>query len=118
MDQAGWQAVSAACAREAQRSGYPTDFPALPALPVARYTDPTFYELEIAHVWRKSWLLVAHVSDLPEPGSYHLFEQLGESVIISRGLDDQIRAFHNICRHRGSPIDRLIGAERIALHCV
>src|SRR5690606_3792628 len=68
------------------------------------YTDPQFYELEMEHMWKKSWLHAGHISELPKEGSYKLFEQLGLSIIVSRGLDGQIRAFHNICRHRGSAL--------------
>jgi hypothetical protein len=56
------------------------------------------------HLWRKTWLHAGHVSELPQPGSYKLFEQLGLSIIISRGLDGELKAFHNICRHRASAL--------------
>lgn len=90
--------------REVARKTYPEAFPALPEVPVGRYTDPQFHDLENQHLWRKSWLHAGHVSELPTPGSYKLFEQLGLSVIISRGLDGTLRAFHNICRHRASAL--------------
>ncbi|MDB5737443.1 MAG: (2Fe-2S)-binding protein [Sphingomonas bacterium] len=93
-----------AVAGEAVRKSYPEAFPALPDLPTARYVDPHFYDLEMQHVWKKSWLTAGHVSELPKAGSYKLFDQLGLSIIISRGADDTIRAFHNICRHRGSAL--------------
>lgn len=90
--------------REAARSNYPDGFPAMPPMPAARYVDPQFHELEMAHLWRKTWLYAVHASELPEAGSYKLFERLGLSIIISRGRDGEIRAFHNICRHRASPL--------------
>lgn len=90
--------------REVQRTTYPADFPALPDIPSARYVDPEFYQLEIEHVFGKTWLWAAHVSQLPKPGSYKLFEQFGLSIIISRGTDDVIRAFRNVCRHRGAAL--------------
>lgn len=90
--------------REAARTEYPSDLPAIPPMPSARYADPGFHELELKHVFGKSWLGVAHLSELPEPGSYKLFEEMGRSIIISRGPDDQIRAFKNACRHRGSAL--------------
>jgi phenylpropionate dioxygenase-like ring-hydroxylating dioxygenase large terminal subunit len=90
--------------RELSRTSYPENFPALPELPVGRYTDPEFYDLEMKYLWRKSWLQVGHVSEVSEPGAYKLFEEVGLSVIISRGLNGELRTFHNICRHRGSPL--------------
>ena len=90
--------------REVQRTTYPEGFPALPEVPAARYFDPEFYALEMEHVYGKTWLSAAHVSELPKPGSYKLFEQFGLSIIISRGTDDVIRAFRNVCRHRGAAL--------------
>lgn len=96
--------IYAAVAQEKERTAYPEDFPQLPEVPVGRYSDPVFYELEMKHLWRKSWLHAGHISELPKEGSYKLFEQLGVSIIVSRGLDGEIRAFHNICKHRGSAL--------------
>lgn len=87
---------------EFRRTAYPENFPPLPPLPAARYFDEAFYELEIEHVFLKTWLCVGHASQLPKKGSYRLFEQFGKSVILSRGTDDKIRAFKNTCRHRGA----------------
>ena len=96
--------VHEAVEREIARTTYPDAFPALPEVPAGRYYDPQFYELEQQYLWRKTWLHAGHVSELPTVGSYKLFEQLGLSIIISRGLDGEIRAFHNICRHRASAL--------------
>jgi phenylpropionate dioxygenase-like ring-hydroxylating dioxygenase large terminal subunit len=90
--------------REVNRTAYPEDFPALPEMPSARYFDPEFYALEMEHVFKKTWLSAAHISELPKPGSYKLFEQFGLSIIISRGTDDVVRAFRNVCRHRGAAL--------------
>ena len=89
---------------EVQRTTYPENFPALPEVPSARYYDPKFYDLEMRHVFHTTWLYAAHVSELPKDGSYKLFEQMGLSIIISRGSDGQIRAFRNVCRHRGAAL--------------
>ncbi len=86
------------------RAQHPEDFPYLPPVPAARYTDPGFARLEHDGLWMKNWLLAGHISDLPGPGSFFLFEQLNKSVIISRAKDGTIRAFHNACRHRGSAL--------------
>jgi phenylpropionate dioxygenase-like ring-hydroxylating dioxygenase large terminal subunit len=90
--------------RELARTTYPEAFPPLPEVPVARYTSPQFFDLEMRHVWRKSWLMAGHISELPEVGSYKLLEKLDRSIIISRGKDGAVRAFHNTCRHRGSAL--------------
>lgn len=90
--------------REVARKGYPENFPVLPEVPVARYTDPRFAELELKHFWPSTWLHAGHVSEIPEIGSYKLFQQLGQSVIISRAADGTVQAFHNVCRHRAMPV--------------
>ena len=87
-----------------RRSEHPTDFPALPQIPAGRYTDPRFEKLERDRLWTGSWLLAAIETELAQPGAYVLFENLDRSVIVSRGKDNKIRAFHNTCRHRGSPL--------------
>jgi len=86
------------------REEHPADFPYLPPVPSARYTDPAFARLEHDGLWMGNWLLAGHISELPDPGSYFPFEQLDQSVIVSRGKDGAIRAFHNACCHRGSAL--------------
>ncbi|MDB6060366.1 MAG: (2Fe-2S)-binding protein [Verrucomicrobiaceae bacterium] len=90
--------------REVNRKTYPESFPALPEVPVGRYTDPQFYDLEMKHFWRRTWLHAGHVSQIPEPGSFKLFSHLGLSIIISRDSEGEIHAFHNVCRHRGAAL--------------
>ena len=53
-------------------------------------------------MFRPSWQLVCHLSDIPRPGDYHCLDLLGESLISVRGEDGQVRSFHNVCRHRAS----------------
>lgn len=104
MDAKVLEAMYAAVESEFRRTSYPADFPALPDLPAARYVDPEFHRLEMEHVFRKTWLCVGHASQLPQPGSFRLFEQFDQSIILSRGTDDTIRAFRNACRHRGAAL--------------
>ena len=51
-------AVYAGVEREHARKGYPENFPILPEMPVGRYTDPRFYDLEMRHFWPSTWLHV------------------------------------------------------------
>jgi phenylpropionate dioxygenase-like ring-hydroxylating dioxygenase large terminal subunit len=82
------------------------------SLPGWIYHDPGFLELEKEAIFRSSWQLVCHLSDVPNPGDYHSFDFLGESVIVVRGEDGEVRGFHNVCRHRASRL--LIGPKG---HC-
>jgi phenylpropionate dioxygenase-like ring-hydroxylating dioxygenase large terminal subunit len=65
-----------------------------------------FYEKEREHVFKQSWLYMGRVEQLPNRGSYFTRELrfLGTSIIVVRGKDDVIRAFHNICPHRGNKL--------------
>jgi phenylpropionate dioxygenase-like ring-hydroxylating dioxygenase large terminal subunit len=74
------------------------------SLPAWVYHDAEFFRAEMERVIRPSWQVVCHVSDVAGPGSWHTLEYLGESVVVVRGKDDVVRAFTNVCRHRGSRI--------------
>ncbi|HEY5102034.1 MAG TPA: aromatic ring-hydroxylating dioxygenase subunit alpha [Steroidobacteraceae bacterium] len=76
--------------------------PAEVSLPGWIYHDREFFELEKEAIFRSSWQLVCHLSDVPLAGDYHSFDFLGESVIVVRGEDGEVRGFHNVCRHRAS----------------
>jgi Rieske 2Fe-2S family protein len=68
----------------------------------AYYAGAEIYASETEHIFTRRWLYAGRTSQLAGPGSYFLFELEGESVIVLRDSDDQIRAFHNVCRHRGT----------------
>ena len=72
------------------------------SLPAWTYSDPEFFALERERVFASSWQIVCHASDVPKVGDWHTLDYLGESVIVVRGSDDKLRAFTNVCRHRGS----------------
>ena len=93
-------------AAERERRGSPAGFPQLPLVPAARYCDRRFFEAERKHVFGRSWLLVAHAEELPNPGDYLMLDQLHEPVFLVRGGDGRVRAFYNTCRHRGGPLVR------------
>jgi Rieske 2Fe-2S family protein len=66
------------------------------------FTSEEIFRAERERIFHRSWLLAGHVSQLATPGSYFLFELDGESVIVLRDGGGTVRAFHNLCRHRGS----------------
>jgi phenylpropionate dioxygenase-like ring-hydroxylating dioxygenase large terminal subunit len=78
--------------------------PAGHALNQEFYSDPDVYAHDIERVFMNEWLYVGHVSQIAEAGDYFVFEIAGESVIIVRGDDGDIRALVNVCRHRGSRV--------------
>jgi phenylpropionate dioxygenase-like ring-hydroxylating dioxygenase large terminal subunit len=104
MDEAYLARFRQRSAAETDRSAPPNGFPALPDLPLGRYTDPTFYALEREHLFGTSWLYAAHDSELVGEGAWVRRDIAGTPVVLVRGADDQVRAFINACRHRGAPV--------------
>ncbi|ESR24548.1 aromatic ring-hydroxylating oxygenase subunit alpha [Lutibaculum baratangense] len=78
-------------------------------LPAWTYTSEEMFEVEKEELFRSRWQLACHVNDVAEPGRYLCFDIAGERAVIIRGRDMQVRAVHNVCRHRGS---RVVAAER------
>jgi phenylpropionate dioxygenase-like ring-hydroxylating dioxygenase large terminal subunit len=78
------------------------------SLPGWLYYDQEFFEAEKRAFLRASPQVVCHESEIPNPGDWRTLEYLGESIIVMRGDDREIRAFSNVCRHRGS---RLVDGE-------
>jgi nitrite reductase/ring-hydroxylating ferredoxin subunit len=70
-------------------------------LDTARYTSEEFAKLEREKMWPYVWQFAAREEDIPEAGDYTVFENAGRSWLISRQDDGSVRAFHNVCLHRG-----------------
>lgn len=87
------------------------------SLPGWLYYDPEFFEAEKQAFLRRAPQVVCHESEIREPGEWRTLEYLGESVIVIRGDDGEVRAFSNVCRHRGSRIvDGAAGCDKV-LQC-
>jgi phenylpropionate dioxygenase-like ring-hydroxylating dioxygenase large terminal subunit len=102
---------------EASRIEPPAGFPVLPDIPGGRYTDARFFELEKQHIWRKSWLLAAHIDELPDPGCFRLWENAGQPVVLVHADSGAINAFYNTCSHRGAPVVTETSGKRPRLIC-
>jgi glycine betaine catabolism A len=68
------------------------------------HLDQRVYDLEIDRIWRTSWLFAGLSLEAAEPGAFFRFDLEDDSMIIVRGEDRRLRAFHNTCRHRGMPV--------------
>ncbi len=104
MDTIEIQQIKTQIEYERGRDAPPSAFPQLPVIPPRRYTDTAFYDLELAHVWRKAWLYAIHGDEVPERGSFVRWSRMGEPLLFVRGEDDVVRCFYNTCRHRGAPV--------------
>jgi glycine betaine catabolism A len=70
--------------------------------------SPENYNREVERIFRRSWLPVAHLAELPRTGSYAVVDvpTFRTSLLVMRGRDGVVRSFHNICRHRGNKLIR------------
>ena len=68
---------------------------------VEAYTSPQYARAEHARLWRKVWQQVGRLEEIPEVGSYLTYDIQDDSVLIVRTAPDSIRAFYNVCSHRG-----------------
>ncbi|MFN7286428.1 MAG: aromatic ring-hydroxylating oxygenase subunit alpha, partial [bacterium] len=73
-------------------------------LPGWTYHSADLLELEKRLVFRRHWQIIGHVSDVPQPGDYLSLDIVGERAFAVRGQDGVVRAFLNMCRHRGSRV--------------
>ncbi|HJT87941.1 MAG TPA: aromatic ring-hydroxylating dioxygenase subunit alpha [Bryobacteraceae bacterium] len=71
-------------------------------LPARYYTDPAFFREELEWWYFREWICAGRADAIPEPGDYFLRDVAGESVIVVRDGEGRIRAFYNVCRHRGT----------------
>lgn len=88
-------------------------------IPAAPYYDPAYFELEREAIFKRTWLQVGHVCELPEPGCFILreLEFAKASVLIVHGKDGVIRAFHNVCTHRGTQLVEEQAGKRLSFSC-
>lgn len=73
-------------------------------LPAWCYHSEALFALEREQVFLNHWRVVGHANDIPAPGDWLGFDMLGERAVIMRGADGKVRAFHNLCRHRGARV--------------
>ncbi len=75
-------------------------------LPYSVYTSQEQFELERELIFRKSWLNLGRIEDIPNPGDYivHELPLLSTSIILMHGTDGEVRGFHNMCTHRGNKV--------------
>jgi glycine betaine catabolism A len=100
------------------KSGEPTMEASDFRIPVSRYTSQARFEAERDVLFRKYPLVVAHSSEVAEPGDFVTSSVLGIPIVAVRGADGQLRAFLNVCRHRGTRlVSEPCGNGKKALVC-
>ena len=91
-------------------------------IPVEPYVSADYFEKEREKVFKRAWINVGHVNaHIPNPGDYMVrevdFLGSGKSIILVHGRDGVVRAFHNICTHRGNVLAKGSGNVRTAFIC-
>lgn len=91
--------------KQTKTAPFPHKFDADPeysyALTAPYYTDPKIFELEKEEIFFKNWIFAGHGEKLEKPGSYFTFTLLDQEILITRTKDNQLKAFYNVCPHRG-----------------
>ena len=77
------------------------------------YISPDYARAEQDRLWRKVWLQAGRLEEIPEVGNYLTYDILDDSILIVRTATDTLRAYHNVCTHRGR---RLVDTEAGAHH--
>lgn len=87
------------------------------SLPQAFYTDPDYYQVDLQEVFYREWLFAGHDCEIPTPGSYFTLQIGAYPVVVVRGKEGNIQAFHNVCRHRGSRVCKAEKGKSAKLVC-
>jgi Rieske 2Fe-2S family protein len=87
-------------------------------LPGTDYFDPATYRREREQIFFRSWYFAGRIEQVEQPGQWFTIDVVGESILVICGDDGQLRAFYNVCRHRGSRLrDEESGFERGSIMC-
>ena len=73
-------------------------------LPGSSYTDPGIFAQEQERIFEAMWFCAARASDLAKPGAFRTVDVGRESILVTRARDNSIRAYFNVCRHRGAKL--------------
>lgn len=79
------------------------------AITAERYVSPQYMQQEWQKIWPKTWLVAGVAQDVAEPGDFFVFDLEPESIIVSRSEEGVLKAFYNVCQHRGA---RLLSTDR------
>jgi phenylpropionate dioxygenase-like ring-hydroxylating dioxygenase large terminal subunit len=86
-------------------------------LPGRAYHDQAIHEWERQNILSSDWVIVGRADEAPEPGTYFTTELDGEPLLVVRGRDDQLRAFYNVCQHRGTAVVEEQRGKAVRFQC-
>src|SRR5256714_2808722 len=91
--------------------------PGATSLPQRYFVSSDVFAEEQDKIFARRWLLVGHQSQIAKPGDYFVIEPAGESLIVIRDSRFEIRAFYNVCRHRGTRLKEDTCGHASAIQC-
>ncbi len=107
----------ARAAVEHVRRGTTAEAPSVLQESIAFFTDPDLYAREFKKLFLETPLTLCMSNELPEPGSFRTFDDLGVPIVVVRGKDRKVRAFLNICPHRGTRVVRVESGKQSRFTC-
>lgn len=82
-------------------------------LPPAAYVSEAVHELELERVMRRSWIPLARLDQVPEPGDYISLDLAGQPVMVVRGTDGEVRVLSRVCLHRAADLAPVSGRRKL-----
>jgi len=79
------------------------------SLPSSWYHSEAIFRIEREHLFCREWFCALREEELPRPGDHRVLDLFGESVLVVRNREGALRAFYNVCRHRGARLCRAAG---------
>ena len=86
-------------------------------VPSVRYFERKYHDLEVERIWKRCWQMVCREDDIPEVGDYHLYKIASLQHLVVRTAPDEIRAFENVCLHRGRQLRDCSGKRATEFRC-
>jgi methanesulfonate monooxygenase large subunit len=105
--------------RDGTQWNRPPNLPSTHYVDARLYTDPALFAEEREKIFARTWIIACHESELPLPHDYRTFSHpAGRNLVVVRGDDGEVRAFYNICPHRGNVLVHDPAGNARALTCI
>jgi len=86
-------------------------------IPTDRFHDPKYHKLEVELLWKKVWQVACHVDEIPDIGDYHVYNIASLTWLIVRTAKNEIKAYQNVCLHRGRALADCDGKKAREFRC-
>jgi glycine betaine catabolism A len=86
-------------------------------LPQKYFVSPEVFEAELERIFSRQWVLAGHQSQIAQPGDFFVPDVAGESLIVTRDKNGEVRGFYNVCRHRGTRLCEEPSGHSAVIQC-